>query len=109
KAGIRRTAHLLEQLLALARYDTEQAPQAPPTAFDNIAKEVVADFMPRAQARAVDLGFERIDHVVVAADDTALAVLVRNLVDNGLSHTPDGGRIDIGLFCHRNHAVLRIE
>jgi two-component system OmpR family sensor kinase len=109
KTGIRRTAHLLEQLLALAKYDAGRAPQAPPTAFDDIVKEVVADFMPRAQARAVDLGFERIDHVCVAADGTALAVLVRNLVDNALSHTPDGGRIDIGLFRHCNHAVLRIE
>ena len=109
KAGIRRTAHLLEQLLALAKYDVGRAPQAPRTAFDNIAKEVVADFMPRAQARAVDLGFERIDHVFVDADGTALAALVRNLIDNALNHTPDGGRIDIGLFRLRNHAVFRIE
>jgi two-component system, OmpR family, sensor kinase len=109
KTGIRRTAHLLEQLLALAKYDAGRAPQAPRTAFDEIAKEVVADFIPRAQARAVDLGFEHIDHVFVAADGTALAVLVRNLVDNALYYTPDGGRIDIALFHHRNHAVLRIE
>jgi two-component system OmpR family sensor kinase len=109
KAGIRRTAHLLEQLLALAKYDVGRAPQVSRTAFDNIAKEVVADFMPRAQARAVDLGFNHIDHTFVDADGTALAVLVRNLVDNALCHTPDGGRIDIGLFRHCSHAVLRIE
>jgi two-component system OmpR family sensor kinase len=109
KAGIGRTAHLLEQLLALAKYDAGRAPEAPRTAFDNIAKEVVADFLPRAQARAVDLGFERIDHVSVDADGTALALLVRNLVDNALYHTPEGGRIDVALFHHRNHAVLRIE
>jgi two-component system, OmpR family, sensor kinase len=99
----------LEQLLALAKYEAGRAPQAPRTAFDNIAKEVVADFAARAQARAIDLGFEHIDHVFVDADRTALAVLVRNLLDNALSHTPDGGRIDIGLFRHRNHAVFRIE
>jgi two-component system OmpR family sensor kinase len=109
KTGIRRTAHLLEQLLAFAKFDAGRAPQARRTAFDNIVKEVVADFMPRVQARGVDLGFQRIDHVCVDADDTALAVLLRNLVDNALCHTPDGGRIDIGLFRHRNHAVLRIE
>jgi two-component system, OmpR family, sensor kinase len=109
KGGIRRTAHLLEQLLALAKYEAGSAPQAPPAAFDNIAKEVVGEFMPRAQARAVDLGFERIDHVFVNADPTALAVLIRNLVDNALHHTPDGGRIDMGLFRRGNHAVFRIE
>jgi signal transduction histidine kinase len=71
KAGIWRTAHLLEQLLALAKYEAGRAPQAPRTAFDNIAKEVVADFAARAQARAIDLGFEHIDHVFVDADRTA--------------------------------------
>jgi two-component system, OmpR family, sensor kinase len=109
KAGIRRTAHLLEQLLALAKYDVGRASQAPRTAFDNIAKQVVANFTPHAQARSIDLGFERIDQVFVDADATALAVLVRNLVDNALSHTPDGNRIDIGLFRQRHHAVFRIE
>jgi two-component system, OmpR family, sensor kinase len=109
KAGIRRTAHLLEQLLALAKYDVGRASQAPRTAFDSVAKKVVADFTPHAQARAIDLGFERIDQVFVDADGTALAVLVRNLVDNALSHTPDGNRIDIGLFRQHHHAVFRIE
>jgi two-component system OmpR family sensor kinase len=109
KGGIQRTAHLLEQLLALARYDAGRAPQAPRTAFDDIAKKIVADFMPRAQAHGIDLGFEHVDRVFIEADGTALAVLVRNLVDNALCHTPDGGRIDIGLLRHCNHAVLRIE
>jgi two-component system OmpR family sensor kinase len=109
KTGIRRTAHLLEQLLALAKYDAGRVLRAPRTAFDSIAKEVVADFLPHARARAIDLGFERVDHVPVDADGTALAVLVRNLVENALYHTPDGGRIDIALFRHCDHAVLRIE
>lgn len=109
KTGIRRTAHLLEQLLALAKYEAGRAPQAPRTPFDDIVKEVIADFMPCAQARSVDLGFERIDHVSVDADGIALAVLVRNLVDNAICHTPNGARIDVALFHESDHAVLRIE
>jgi two-component system OmpR family sensor kinase len=109
KAGIRRTAHLLEQLLALARYESRATPQAASAAFDSIAKEVVADFLPHARKRGVDLGFERVDHIFVDADSTALSVLLRNLIDNALYHTPDGGRIDITLFRDGDHAVLRIE
>jgi two-component system OmpR family sensor kinase len=109
KAGIRRTAHLLEQLLALARYESGATPQAASAAFDSIAKEVVADFLPHARKRGVDLGFERVDHIFVDADSTALSVLLRNLIDNALYHTPDGGRIDITLFRDGDHAVLRIE
>ena len=109
KAGIRRTAHLLEQLLALARYESAATPPAASAEFDSIAKEVVADFLPQARKRGVDLGFERVDRIVVDADRTALSVLVRNLIDNALTHTPVGGCIDVAVLRDGDHAVLRIE
>ena len=36
-------------------------------------------------------------------------MLVRNLVDNAICHTPNGARVDVALFCDRDHAILRIE
>ena len=42
-------------------------------------------------------------------DATGLAVLVRNLVDNALRYSPDGGRIDVSVFREGEHAVLRVE
>lgn len=109
QAGIRRTAHLLEQLLALARYESVSASRAEVTAFDQVANRVLADMLPAAQSRGVDLGFERIESVTVRADATALAVVVRNLVDNALRHTPDAGRVDLYLYAERTNAIFRIE
>lgn len=109
QTGIRRTAHLLEQLLALARYESVSASPAQASAFDQVANGVIADLLPAAQSRAVDLGFERIESVMVRADATALAVVVRNLVDNALRHTPDGGRVDLYLYAERTDAVFRVE
>ncbi|MEW6640997.1 MAG: ATP-binding protein [Pseudomonadota bacterium] len=110
KTGIRRTAHLLEQLLTLARYEETDRERAPANeAFDVIVKGVVSDLLPTAQARAIDLGFERLEPVAVRADTTALSVLVRNLIDNALRHTPTGGRVDIDLVQQDSAAVLRIE
>jgi two-component system, OmpR family, sensor kinase len=109
KTGIRRTAHLLEQLLALAKYDTSGAPEAQTAAFDQVARGVIVDMLPSAHGRAVDLGFERIESVAVRADATALAVLIRNVLDNALRHTPDGGRVDIHLHAEGPRAVLRVE
>jgi two-component system OmpR family sensor kinase len=109
RTGIRRTAHLLEQLLALAKYDAASRSPAQRAAFDAVANGVIADLLPAAQARAVDLGFERIESVMVRADATALAVVVRNLVDNALRHTPDGGRVDLYLYAERANAIFRVE
>jgi two-component system OmpR family sensor kinase len=107
--GIRRTAHLLEQLLAHARYDTGAATDAVVTAFDHIARECVSDLLPIAAARVVDLGFARLEAVFVRGDATALAVMLRNLLDNALRHTPAGGRVDLYLYRDDDNAVVRIE
>ena len=112
KAGIGRTAHLLEQLLALAKYEASGTAEAPITAVDRVAKEVVAGLLPIAHARRVDLGFERIDQVSVQMDATTLAVLLCNLLDNALRHSPQApqdGRVDVKIFRESNHALIQIE
>lgn len=107
--GIRRIAHLLEQLLALAKYETPLASEAQVSAFDHAARNVVAILLPAADARGIDLGFEEIESVMVRVDATALGVLVRNLVDNALRHSPDGRRVDIHLFAQGPSAILCVE
>jgi two-component system OmpR family sensor kinase len=107
--GVRRIAHLLEQLLDHARYDTGPSTDAPVTAFDHVARESVADLLPIAAARGVDLGFGRLEAVFVRGGATALAVMLRNLLDNALRHTPAGGRVDLYLYRDGNDAVVRIE
>jgi two-component system, OmpR family, sensor kinase len=107
--GIRRIAHLLEQLLALARYDNGPATDALVTALDHVARESVADLLPIASARGVDLGFGRLEAVFVRGEATALAVMLRNLLDNALHHTPAGGRVDLYIYRDNNNAVVRIE
>jgi two-component system OmpR family sensor kinase len=107
--GVRRIAHLLEQLLDHARYDTGPATDAPVTAFDHVARESVADLLPIAAARGVDLGFGRLETVFVRGETTGLAVMLRNLLDNALRHTPAGGRVDVYLYRDDDNAVVRIE
>ncbi|MBN8990607.1 MAG: histidine kinase [Rhizobiales bacterium] len=108
RAGIRRTAHLLEQLLALARYDSDASSEMPHSEFDRIVKGVVADLLPAAQDRSIDLGFARIETVSVRGEPVALAMLVRNLIDNALRHTPTGGRVDVSLFRQNEAVILQV-
>lgn len=109
KTGIRRTKYLLEQLLTLARYDSDMSKDKPQGEFDRVLKDVVADLLPAARNRSVDLGFARIEPVSVRLEPVALAVLARNLLDNALRHTPAGGQADVSLFAENEFIVFMVE
>jgi two-component system OmpR family sensor kinase len=109
RSGMLRIGRLLEQLLALARYDVRPKAGAAEAALDVVLKAQVAEFLPRAEAHGVDLGFEQLEPLVVRADATALAVLVRNLLDNAIRHTPPGGRVDVSLRPQQGRALLFID
>lgn len=108
QGGIRRVAHLLEQLLSLARYENGPSGTAPITALDVAAREEVAGLVAAATERSMDLGFGRIEPVSVRADPTSLRVMIRNLLDNALRHGSGGGQVDAEVFREGSYAVFRV-
>lgn len=111
RRGISRTKHLLEQLLALARQEagSREGATIPVVALDDVAKEVIADVLPGAAGRDIDLGFARVEPATVRGEAVMLAALARNLLDNALRFTPRGGRIDAWVYRDGNTAILEIE
>lgn len=111
RQGMARSKHLLEQLLALARHDA-----APPdrarwevVELDQAARGVVADLLREAASRGVDLSFERAESVPVRGEPMMLAAMIRNLVDNALRFTPEGGKIDVAIYRDGATGVLHVE
>lgn len=111
KQGMQRTKHLLEQLLALARHEAEGTKGAamPPVALDRAAKAVVAELLPLALDRGIDLGFELVEPLTVRGEPVMLAAMIRNLLDNALRFTPEGGRVDVGVYRQAEAAILQVE
>ncbi|MBR0797013.1 histidine kinase [Bradyrhizobium jicamae] len=109
RSGMRRTRNLLEQLLALARQDTAPPAAGEAVQLDIIAKGVVADLLPEAASREIDLGFTMVEPVAVNGDPLALMTVVRNLAENAVKFTPDGGSVDLGVYREDGMAVIRIE
>jgi two-component system OmpR family sensor kinase len=110
RQGMHRTKHLLEQLLAIARYEAKPiCGEMQKVSLDETAKEVAADLMSQAVDRGIDLGFEIVEPVTVHGEPVMLATMIRNLFDNALRHTPRGGRIDVGVYREDGSAVVQIE
>ena len=111
KQGMQRTRHLLEQLLTLARQQAMPADQAKMTltSLDSAVKAVVADLLPHARGRGIDLGFDLVEPLCVRAEQPILAAIIRNLLDNALRFAPPGGRIDVGVYREDDTAILQIE
>jgi two-component system OmpR family sensor kinase len=95
--GVQRAIRLLEQMLALARQEPRAEPVRTRFALDELAREAVAELVPLADARQIDLGMSEAQAVFVQGERDAVATLVRNLVDNAVRYTPPGGRVDVSV------------
>lgn len=107
--GIERSRNLLNQLLALAR--VQSAPLAPNSSVSvlYIYRRVLEDLMPLAEAKHIDIGVMDGKDARVFVGELDLIAVIKNLVDNSIRYTPEGGRIDLGLTINGPHAVLQIK
>ncbi|MBM0107756.1 hypothetical protein JM946_23675 [Steroidobacter sp. S1-65] len=108
EAGLSRTKRLVEQLLRLARQESPRQPE-PPVAIqlDALLKSSLADFMPLADRRNIDLGYAADIDATVYANEDELRSLIHNLLDNALRYTQPGGIVDVTL--HRDTGVVTVE
>jgi two-component system sensor histidine kinase QseC len=98
-AGCDRAARLVEQLLALARLETQDtnAQPAHPAVSDlsALTQSVAATLAPLALARSQELELDASADCQVPGDETLLSMLVRNLLDNAMRYAPDGAHIRV--------------
>ncbi|MGH8171271.1 MAG: ATP-binding protein [Steroidobacteraceae bacterium] len=95
--GVQRAIRLVEQMLSLARQEPRAEPVRMRFALDELAREVVAELVPLADARRIDLGVSEAQSVLVQGDRDSVATLIRNLVDNAVRYTREGGRVDVSV------------
>ena len=115
KSSVRAT-HTVNQLLALARAEvTGRSLTKQPVDMVAVANEVMADSVPRAIEKQIDLGYDGPVAgdlpTVLDGNPILLKELVRNLLDNAIAYTPENGRVTLRLLsdCFSGVLLLLVE
>jgi two-component system sensor histidine kinase QseC len=96
QSGLTRAAHLVDQMLHLARLDPESGlPDPKPVDLASLAEEVCADLGPQILAKNIDFDLTATPDSKVTGQAEWLRVLIRNLVDNAVRYTPEGGQVRV--------------
>ncbi len=91
-----RMSRLVSQLLRVARLDARPLDLSQTIDLGEVASEVVEHLAPWAIRHDRNLGFEPAGGpVAVRGDRDALADAIRNLVENALAHSPEGGEVTV--------------
>ncbi len=106
-AGALRSAHLVHQLLSLARTEAEVTLQ--PLDVAQLAREVAREWTPRALAAGVDLGYEGEGSVSVQGEKLLLREVLNNLIDNALHYAGRNTTLTVRARHEKNNCVLEVE
>ncbi|MBA2961969.1 MULTISPECIES: ATP-binding protein [Ramlibacter] len=97
ESGIERSIRLVTQMLVLARAEADAPGDARPVELQQLAREAVAEVLPQAHERRIDVGLATEREAQVRGRHDALLVLLRNLLENAVKYAPEGGRVDIAI------------
>lgn len=97
KEGLLRARNLLEQLLTLARTQGHLQNVSTSVSVGEIFRRVLEDLMPLALRKQLNIGVVSEEDVTLFGNETEISTLIKNIVDNAIRYTPEGGQIDLSV------------
>ena len=108
-----RSAHLVSQLLTLARAEPGalRLQDCPPVDLLALARQLTAELVPRALRAGVDLGMDETAQIPVEVPGEALLLreALSNLIDNALRYAGAGATVTVGIQRSGAQACLSVE
>jgi two-component system sensor histidine kinase QseC len=107
--GADRMAHLVGQLLSLARLEgTGDGLEMGGVPLGALLAEVVEELRPLAEQRGIRIDSELAPAAGVTGNPDLLRILARNLVDNALRYGGEGGRVKVSLDDRAGRLEMRV-
>jgi two-component system, OmpR family, sensor kinase len=101
----RKLKQLAEDLLTLARIGADRMAAA--ASIREVVHAAESQVMGQARERGVEFVVAGDDRAVVG-DAGDLERLVRNLLENAVRHSPEGGRVDVEIVTHADHVSVTV-
>jgi two-component system, OmpR family, sensor kinase len=108
RAGIKRSSHLVSQLLALARQEPEVQRSLKRIDLGALVKQVTDDFSALAKFINISIRVEVEQPLMIDGDEEGLKAVVGNLVDNAIRYMTDGGEVWVSLETRNRNAILKV-
>ncbi|NTJ43158.1 sensor histidine kinase [Agrobacterium larrymoorei] len=111
-ASVAHAEHILAQLLRMANIDAAGSGEKQNLVdvdLSSLAQSVTAEFVPSAAEADIDLGFEEIDPVTVAAEPLLLRELLGNLISNAIAYAGRGCEITVRVRSLNGSPCLEVE
>jgi len=106
------STRLINQLLSLARAEPGASHEHAIERLDlaRLARDTTTAWVPRALARKIDLGYSGGDNAAwIVGDAFLLGELLRNLLDNAVRYTQEGGQVTVRVAGGPDAVVLSVE
>jgi two-component system, OmpR family, sensor histidine kinase QseC len=97
-SGVQRSSHVVHQLLTMSRM-VPQANIQEPAKMDlvQISGMTISDLIQPAIDKNIDLGMDAPEALIMYGNQTAISILMRNLVDNAIRYSREGGQVNVVL------------
>jgi len=105
-----RLGKLVEELFELARLDScESVVYTEPFSMGELVQDITQAYLLRAQQKSIRLDASLNPNTPLVYGDIAMMQRVlENLLDNGLRHTPEGGRIGISVDVDSGNVMVQV-
>lgn len=108
--SVDRSSHVVAQLLVLSRLGEEETlTDVKPLDLHKLATEIIAYLAPHALEKNIEIELSPPPtHCIVLGNDTALGILIRNIVDNAIRYTPPEGEVKVEILNIEDLIIFRV-